>query len=70
MEYPLRFKMWLRGPADAPRVEFIGAAGWYWQSGHFSQRPERSIMAELLTDDQVRMLRDSNGRWSLPGTPP
>lgn len=66
----MNFKFWLRGPADDPQVELIGEHGWYWHSGHFSQRADRSIMAEMLTPDEVRRLEASEGRWLLPGPPP
>lgn len=66
----MKVKMWLRGPADNPRVELIGGWGWYWRSGHYSQREERSLMAELLTAREVEELHPENGRWLLPGTPP
>jgi len=66
----MQFKFWLRGPADDPRVELIGEEGWYWRSGHFSQREERSVMAELLTAQEVKNLQLQPGRWLLPGTPP
>ena len=63
----MRFKTWLR--ADE-QVELIGSEGWYWRSGHFSQRAERSVMAELLTPEEVRHLEVAEGRWHLPGPPP
>ncbi|MEV6596967.1 hypothetical protein AB0M36_08910 [Actinoplanes sp. NPDC051346] len=43
------FKFWLRGPADDPQVEIIGPDGWYWRSGHFRQRRERS---DLPAEDE------------------
>jgi len=66
----MRFKTWLRGPAEDPEVELIGEWSWYWRSGHYSQRAERSIMAELLTPEEVRHLEVAEGRWYLPGPPP
>jgi len=64
--------MWLRGPADDPRVELIGDDGWYRPSGHdeFSQREERSLMAELLSPKEAKKLQIAPGRWLLRGTPP
>ena len=32
--------------------------------------PERSVMRELLTPDEISHLEQSEGRWYLPGTPP
>ena len=66
----MSFKFWLRGPADDPQVEIIGHWNGYWRSGHFSQRPERSIMRELLGEEQARDLEVREGFWLLPGTPP
>jgi hypothetical protein len=66
----VKFKIWLRGPADDPRVELIGDEEWQRRSGHFSQREERSVMAELLTPQEVKDLQIQHGRWFLPGTPP
>ena len=63
----MRFKTWLR--ADK-QVELIGEWGWYWRSGHWKQRQPRSIMAELLTPEEVRHLEVAEGRWHLPGPPP
>jgi hypothetical protein len=63
----MRFKGWLR--ADE-QVEIIGPDGWYFRSGHWQQREERSVMAELLSEDEVRHLEIAEGRWFLPGTPP
>lgn len=31
---------------------------------------QRSVMAELLSEQEARMLEVSEGRWHLPGTPP
>jgi hypothetical protein len=66
----VKFKFWLRGPADDPRVELIGEEACYWRSGHLSQRPERSIMAELLTAQESEDLQVEPGLWLLPGPPP
>ncbi|ROP32824.1 hypothetical protein EDD30_5773 [Couchioplanes caeruleus] len=66
----MRFKMWLRNPGSDPQVEIIGDSAWYWRSGHFSQRIERSVMAELLSEDEVQRLQLQPGRWLLPGIPP
>lgn len=66
----MRFKMWLRGPADNPEVEVIGEHTYYWRSGHWRGPQERSVMAELLTPDEIRHLEISEGRWFLPGPPP
>ena len=65
-----KIKFWLRGPADDPHVEIVGHWNAYWRSGHFSQRTERSIMAELLTAEEAAALQVEPGRWFLPGTPP
>jgi hypothetical protein len=43
-ETDMGFKTWLRGPADDPRVEVIGEHAWYWDSTHYSQRKNRSVM--------------------------
>ncbi|WP_170047626.1 hypothetical protein [Couchioplanes caeruleus] len=51
-------------------MEIIGDSAWYWRSGHFSQRIERSVMAELLSEDEVQRLQLQPGRWLLPGIPP
>lgn len=59
----MRFKTWLRGPAEDPQVELIGEDGRPW-------RAERSIMRELLTPEEARHLEIAEGRWFLPGTPP
>lgn len=32
--------------------------------------PQRSVLREMLTEDQVRHLEVSEGRWYLPGFPP
>lgn len=32
--------------------------------------PERSVLEELLTDDEVREYQVGPGRWYLPGPPP
>jgi hypothetical protein len=66
----MKFKIWLRGPADHPRIEIIGAEDWYRHTAHFSQREQRSVMAELLTPQEAEDLQISPGRWLLPGTPP
>lgn len=68
----VRFKTWLRGP-DAygePVVEFVGEQNGRWRSGRWQQRKERSIMAELLSADEVRRLQVDEGRWYLPDPPP
>ena len=61
------FKTWLRAGGQ---VEIVGDENGYWRSGHFSQRAERSIMAELLTPEEVRHLEVSEGRWHFPGPTP
>jgi len=66
----MRFKIWLRGPANSPRAEVIGDWGWYWRSAHYNQREERSLMAELLTPEQVEQCQLREGWWFLPGAPP
>jgi hypothetical protein len=66
----MRFKIWLRGPADNPRVEMIGDKGWDQRSDDTTQRGERSLMAELLTLQEAENLQTGSGRWLLPGTPP
>jgi len=65
-------KIWLRGPANDPRVELIGDDGWYRPTDHdeSSQSEERSLMAELLTTQETKNLQSAPGRWLLPGTPP
>lgn len=67
-------KTWLR---TGGQVEIIGNEGWYWRSGHFSQRPERvmfpgrrSVIRELLTEEEADLFELSPGVWLLPGTPP
>ena len=66
----MKFKIWLRGPADDPRVELIGDQEWYRRPAHFRQREERSVMAELLTPQEAKDLQFEPGRWFLPGNPP
>lgn len=66
----MKFKFWLRGPADDPRVELIGEEACYWRSDHIRQRPGRSIMAELLTAQEAADLQVEPGLWLLPGPPP
>lgn len=66
----MSFKFWLRGPADDPQVEVIGEHSWYWQSSHYSERRDRSIMRELMTEEESERLQMEPGRWFLPGTPP
>jgi hypothetical protein len=67
----MRFKTWLRAGGE---VEIIGPDGWYWRSGHWQQRAERSVMAELLaetlTPQEIRALEIGPGVWLLPGPPP
>jgi hypothetical protein len=72
MSHPreMKIKFWLRGPADNPQVEIVGHWHGDRRPGHFSQRPERSIMAELLTAQEAAALQVEPGRWLLPGTPP
>ena len=49
-------------------------AGWpgpqAGQASNGRQSEERSVMAELLTPQEVRDLQVAPGRWLLPGTPP
>jgi hypothetical protein len=66
----VRFKIWLRGPADAPRIELIGDEEWYRHSGPFSRHEGRSVMAELLAPQDAKDLQFAPGQWLLPGTPP
>jgi hypothetical protein len=38
---------------------------------HLEQEPEeRSVMAEMLTPEEVSEYQIAPGRWYLPGTPP
>jgi hypothetical protein len=53
-----------------PEVEFIGANGWYRRSGHFGDRPERSVMTELLGAERASQLEVTPGVFVLPGSPP
>ena len=66
-------KRWLRGP-DAqgePVVELISGEDWYGRSGHGGRRQERrSLLAEMLSDDDIRRFRVADGVWYLPGYPP
>jgi hypothetical protein len=64
------FKIWLRGPADDPQVEVVGEHAWYWDSGHYSQRKNRSIMRELHTREESEQLQIADGVWFLPGRLP
>ena len=64
----MRFKIWLRGPSDGPRVELIAEYGWH--SGHLRQRKERSIMAELHSLEESDAVQVSEGVWLFLGTPP
>jgi len=64
----VQFKFWLRGPVDNPQVELIGDQRWH--AGYIGKRAERSVMAELLTPQDIKQLRDEHGRWHLPGAPP
>lgn len=34
------------------------------------EHEQRSIMAELLTPEEIRHLEIAEGRWFLPGPPP
>lgn len=63
-------KFWLRGPADNPQVEVVGE---YAESGsrdRDSERPDRSVLRELLTEDEAQRFRVTDGVWYLPGGPP
>jgi len=62
----MRFKTWLRGPGPdgLPVVELIGDADFEADRPHWEHR---SLMAELLTEEERRHLEISEGRWHLPG---
>ena len=64
-------KRWLRGPDSEgePQVELIGNDGWYWRSGHYGQREERSVIVDLLGDEAARF-RVSDGVYLFPGRLP
>lgn len=62
----MSFKIWLRGPADDPQVEVIGEHAWWLEGSHRN----RSVMSELLTEEENERLQVGEGRWLLPGTPP
>ena len=66
----MSFKFWLRGPADDPRVEVVGEHAFYWDSAHFSRRKDRSLMREMLTEEDSRRFQIAEGVWHFPGRPP
>ncbi len=64
------FKFWLRGPADDPRVEVVGEDAFYRDSGHDSEREDRSLIRELLSKEDSERLQVADGVWVLPGRLP
>ena len=62
-------KRWLRGPDDQgePVVELIDGEDRRWKA---SDRPQRSIMTEVMGEEGARRFQTADGRWLFPGSAP